>query len=71
MSIVQNQPTIYGTQDIYSKLKSVCTALKKQIGGNSKAITPQNSKRMQEFCRHGEFSKYVLLRITEITKTYI
>ena len=31
MSIVQDQPTIHGKRDIYSKQKSVCATLKKQI----------------------------------------
>ena len=71
MSIVQNQPTIHGKQDIHSKQKSVCATLKKQTGGNSNTTTPQNSKRMQKFCRYGEFSEYVLPKTTETTKTYI
>ena len=29
MSIVQDQPTIHGKQDVYSKQKSVCATLKK------------------------------------------
>ena len=40
MSIIQDQPTIHGKQDIYSKHKSVCANLKKQLGGNSKITTP-------------------------------
>ena len=44
MPIVQNQPTIHGKWDIYSKQKSVCTTLKKQIGGNSKTTTPKTAK---------------------------
>ena len=29
---------------------------------------PQNSKKMQKFCRHGEFSGYVLSRTTETVR---
>ena len=54
MSIVQDQPTIHGKQDIYIKQKSVCATLKKYSGGNSKTTTPKDSKRIQKFCRYGE-----------------
>ena len=65
MSIVQDQPTIHGKQDFYSGQKSVCATLKKQTRGNSKTTTSKNSKRMQKFCRYGEFSEYVMPRFTE------
>ena len=71
MSFVQDQPTIHGKRDIYSKQKSVCTTLKKQVGGDSKTITPQNSRRVQKFCRYGEFSECVLPRTTTTIKAYI
>ena len=45
MKIVQDQLTIHGKQDIYSKQKSVCATLKKQIGGNSKTTTPQKQQK--------------------------
>ena len=66
-----NQPTIHGKRDIHSKQKNVCGTFEKQIGGDSKITTPQNSERMQTFCRYGEFSEYVLPRTTEIVETYI
>ena len=46
----------------------MCTTLKKQIGGDSKTTTPQNSKRMQKFCRHGEISEYVLPKLQKLLK---
>ena len=45
MSTVQNQPTIYGKQNIYPKQKSVCTTLKKQVRGNSKTTTPPKQQK--------------------------
>ena len=45
MSIVQDQPTRHVKRDIYSKQKSVCATLKKQIGGDSKTTTPQKGCR--------------------------
>ena len=71
MSIVQNQSTINGKQDIHSKQESVCATPKKQTGGDSKTTTPNHSERMQKFCRDGKFSEYVLSRTTEIVKAYI
>ena len=71
MSIVQNQSTLHGKQDIYSEQESVCATPKKQTGANSKTATPNHSERMQKFCGDGKFSEYVLSRTTEIVKTYI
>ena len=48
MSIVQDQPTIHGKQDIHLKQKSVCATLKKQMGGDSKTITPNNNRKDAE-----------------------
>ena len=67
MPIVRDQPTIHGNE-IFIQQKSVCATLKKQTRGNSESTTPQNSKRMQKFCRYGEFSEYVLPRATKILK---
>ena len=57
MSIIQDQPTIHGKQDIY--------------GSNSKIKTPKDSKGMQEFCRYGELLKHALPRTTGTVKTYL
>ena len=59
MSIVQNQSTIHGKQDIHSKLESMCTTLEKQIGGDTEMAAPNHSKRMQKCCRDGKFFEHV------------
>ena len=44
MSIIQDQPTIHGKQNIYSKPKSVCATLMKYTGSNSKITIPKRQQ---------------------------
>ena len=62
----------YMGNKIYIQNRKVCVQpLRSRLEVIQKLQPPQNSKRIQEFCRHNEFSEYVLPRTTEVAKTYI
>ena len=46
MPIAQNQSTIHGQWNIYSKQEGMCTTLAKKVGGNTKTTTLNHSKRL-------------------------
>ena len=62
----------YMGNEIFIQNRKVCVQpLRNRLEGNSKITTPKDSKRMQKFCRYGEFLKHVLPRATETIKTYL
>ena len=62
----------YMANEIFIQNRKVCVQpLGSRLEAIQKTTTPQNSKRMQKFCRYGEFSEYVLSRTTETVETYI
>ena len=54
-----------------NKLEDLLQALLKNGLKISPKKLPKDSKRMQKFCRYGEFLKHVLPRATETIKTYL
>ena len=61
----------YMGNEIFIQNRKVCVQPLSRLEAIQKLQPSQNSKRMQKFCRHGEFSEYVLPRTIEIAKTYI
>ena len=58
--------------EIFIQNRKVCVQpLRSRLEVIQKTTAAQNSKRMQKFCRYGEFSEYVLPRTTETIKAYI
>ena len=62
----------YMGNEIFIQNKRVCMQpLRSQLEAIQKLQPPHYSKGMQKLCGDGQFSKYVLPRITEIIKTNI
>ena len=61
----------YMGNEMFIKNKRVCVKLLRNRLEAIQKLQPPYSKRMQKFCRNGEFPEYVLSRITKIIKAHI